>query len=130
VARLGGQSLSMPRARTLVVARGVGGDELERRVAAALVEAPDPPERVLVVTDSLELGALRRLGAGVEAVPAEGERQPELAGGDYESFFRRRLGTILAQRPRLRRAIPIGEVPDELVAAATARPRRRARLLR
>ena len=128
--RLLGQSISMPRPRTLVLALGVRGRELERRVAVALAETPDPPERVLVVTDSLEVGALRRVGVGVEHVPAEGERQPELAGGDYGSFLRRRLGTILAQRPRLRRAIAIGEVPEELVVAATARPARRARLLR
>jgi len=60
---------------------------------------------VLVVTDSLEIGALRRLGVGVEHVPAEGERQPELAGGDYDDFVRRRLALILAQRPRPRRTI-------------------------
>ena len=87
-------------------------------------------ERVLVVTDSLRIGALRALGVAVEQVPAAGERQPQLAGGDYESFLRRRLGLILAQRPRLRRAIAIGDVPTELLDAATARPRRRARLLR
>jgi hypothetical protein len=127
--RLGGQSLSMPRPRTLLMALGVRGEELERRVGEALAELPDPPERVIVVSDSLELGALRRLGVGVEHVPAEGERQPELAGGDYGAFLRRRLGAILAHRPRLRRAIAIGAVPDELLAAAAARPRRRGRLL-
>jgi UDP:flavonoid glycosyltransferase YjiC (YdhE family) len=105
VARLGGQSISMPRPRTLVLALAVPGEELERRVAAALGETPDPPEQVLVVTDSLEIGALRRMGVGVEHVPAEGERQPELAGGDYDDFVRRRLALILAQRPRPRRTI-------------------------
>ncbi len=105
-------------------------EELESGVLAALAETPDPPESVLVVTDSLQIGALRRLGVGVEHVPARGERQPELAGGDYEAFVRRRLGTILAQRPRLRRAIAIGDVPDELLIAAAARPARRAQLLR
>jgi hypothetical protein len=127
--RLGGQSISIPRSRTLVLALGARGEELVRGVEASLVETGDPPDRVLVVTDSLELGALRRMGVGVEYVPAEGERQPELAGGDYGSFLRRRLGTILAHRPRLRRAMAVGDVPEELVAAATARPARRARLL-
>jgi hypothetical protein len=127
--RLGGQTLSMPRPRTLVVALGVPDQELESGVLAALAETPDPPESVLVVTDTLQIGALRRLGVGAEHVPARGERQPELAGGDYDAFVRRRLGTILAQRPRLRRAIAIGEVPDELLIAAAARPARRARLL-
>jgi hypothetical protein len=130
VARLGGQVISRPRPRTLVVALGVEGEELERRLGEALAELADPPSRVLVVTDSLRIGPLRALGLGVEHVPAAGGRQPELAGGDYGSFLRRRLGLILAQRPRLRRAIAIGEVPPELLDAATAPPRRRARLLR
>ncbi len=128
--RLGRQSVSNPHPRTLVVALGVSGAELERGVAAALDETPDPPERVLVVTDSLRIGPLRALGVGVEHVPAPGERQAALAGGDYESFLRRRLGLILARRPRLQRALAVGEVPDDLLEAATARPRRRARLLR
>jgi hypothetical protein len=128
--RLGGQAISMARPRTLVVALGAGGEPLERRLGEALAEIADSPQRVLVVTDSLRIGALRSLGVAVEHVPAAGERQPELAGGDYESFLRRRLGLILAQRPRLRRAIAIGNVPPGLLDAATARPRRRARLLR
>ncbi len=128
--RLGGQMISRPRPRTLVMALGTEGEDLGRRVAAALSQIGDPPQRVLVVTDSMRLGELRALGVAVEQVPAAGERQPELAGGDYASFLRRRLGLILAQRPRLRRAIAIGEAPPELLDAATANPRRRARLLR
>ncbi len=130
LSRLGGQVISMPRLRTLVVALGVADGEVQHRVSAALAEIGDPPQRVLVVTDSIRIGALRALGVAVEQVPAAGERQAQLAGGDYGSFLRRRLGLILAQRPRLRRAIAIGEVPPGLLDAATARPRRRARLLR
>ena len=130
LARLGSQSVSLPRLRTLVVALGVEGEELERGVGAALEGTPDPPERVLVVTDSLAIGSLRRRGVAVEHVPAANERQATLAGGDYGPFLRRRLGLILAQRPRFRRALAVGEVPGDLLAAATARPRRRASLLR
>jgi len=114
----------------VVVALGVDGDELKRGVAAALEGTPDPPERVLVVTDSLAIGPLRRAGVAVEVVPAPGERQASLAGGEYGPFLRRRLGLVLAQRPRLRRALAVGDVPGDLLAAATASPRRRARLLR
>ena len=128
--RLGLQLLSLPRLRTLILGLGVEGDELERGVRAALERVSDPPERVLVVTDSLAIGSLRRAGVAVEHVPAPGERQAALAGGDYGSFLRRRLGLVLAQRPRFRRAMAVGEVPDDLLAAAMARPRRRARLLR
>jgi UDP:flavonoid glycosyltransferase YjiC (YdhE family) len=130
LARLGSQSVSLPRLRTLVVALGVEGEELERGVGAALEGTPDPPERVLVVTDSLAIGSLRRLGVAVEHIPAANERQTTLASGDYGPFLRRRLGMILAQRPRFRRALAVGEVPGDLLAAATARPRRRASLLR
>ena len=129
VARLSSQMLSMPRPRTLVLALGIDGEPLERGIVDALVQTPDPPEQVLVVTDSLAIGVLRRLGVAVEQVPAAGTRQAELAGGDYESFLRRRLGLVLAHRPRLRRALAVGEVPSELLSAATARPTRRARLL-
>ncbi len=128
--RLGWQLVSLPRLRTLILGLGVDGDELVRAVGAALERAPDPPQRVLVVTDSLAIGALRRAGVAVEHVPAPGERQAALAGGDYGSFLRRRLGLVLAQRPRFRRAMAVGEVPDDLLAATMARPRRRARLLR
>ncbi len=67
---------------------------------------PDPPERVLVVTDSLAIGSLRRRGVAVEHVPAANERQAALAGGDYGPFLRRRLGAdprpaaALPARPR------------------------------
>jgi hypothetical protein len=112
------------------VALGVEGEELERGVGAALDGTPDPPERVLVVTDSLAIGSLRRRGVAVEHVPAANERQARLAGGDYGPFLRRRLGLILAQRPRFRHALAVGDVPGDLLVAATARPRRRASLLR
>jgi hypothetical protein len=101
----------------------------EGAIRDALGRAAEPPERILLVTDSLAIGDVWRAGTGVEHVPAAGERQAELAGSGYEAFRRRRLGLILAGRPRLRRAIAVGDVPDDLVEAATALARRRARLL-
>ena len=81
------------------------------------------------MTDSLAIGDVWRAGTGVEHVPAAGERQAELADMDYEEFRRRRLGLILAGRPRFRDALAVGDVPPDLLDAATAPPRRRARLL-
>jgi Glycosyltransferase family 28 C-terminal domain len=130
IARLGSQTVSMPRPRTLVVALGLEGEDLVREVEAALAQTPDLPERVLVVTDSPAIGALRRLGVGVEQVPGPGARQAALAGGDYGRFLRARLGLVLAHRPRLRRVVGVGDVPAELLEAATAPPRRRAQRLR
>lgn len=103
--RLGRQVVTQPRPRTLIFALGLRGEELERGVQATRRQTPDPPERTLVVTDSLELGPLRRMGVGVEHVPAPGERQAELAGGDYEDFLQSRIGLILAERPRPRRVL-------------------------
>jgi UDP:flavonoid glycosyltransferase YjiC (YdhE family) len=103
--RLGRQLVTQPRPRTLVFALGLRGGALERGVAEALEQTPDPPARTLVITDSLELAAPRDLGVGVEHVPAAGERQAELAGGNYEQFLRRRVELILAERPRPRRVV-------------------------
>jgi UDP:flavonoid glycosyltransferase YjiC (YdhE family) len=117
--RLGRQIATQPRPRTLVLALGLSGEALERGVAEALSETPDPPSKVLVVTDSLELAPLRELGVGVEHVPAPGERQVELAGAGPDAFLRRRLELILAERPRPRRVLvaPGGRpAPDRLDA--------------
>jgi hypothetical protein len=119
------QTLTLPRPTTIILAFGAD----ESAIRDALNRAQEPFERVLLVTDSLAIGEVWRAGTGVEHVPAPGEREAELAGGDYAEFRRRRLGLILAGRPRLRSALTAGEVPPDLVDAATAPPRRRARLL-
>ena len=73
-----------------------------------------PRPRTLVVTDSLEIRNVWRLGVGLEHIPGPGERQAELAGLEYPAFARRRLELILAHRPRPRRVITVGDVPGEL----------------
>jgi hypothetical protein len=125
VTRLVRQTISLPRPRTVILAFEAD----ERAIRDALERTPDPPEQVLVVTDSLAIGDVWRAGTGVEHIPGRGERQAELAGGDYEAFRRRRLGLILAHRPRFRVAIEVGDVPADLQKAALAPPGRRARLL-
>jgi len=122
IARLIGQTLSLPRPRTIVLAFGAE----EGAVLGAIRGAQDPPERVLVVTDSLAIGEAWRAGTGVEHIPGPGEPQAALSGLDYNEFRRRRLGLILAHRPRLRRAIDVGEVPADLHDAVLAPPRPRA----
>ena len=89
----------------MVLAVGIGDDAVADAVAAALEESGEEPARTLVVTDSLALGPLRALGVGIEHVPGRAERQPELAGGTYEDFVRRRLELILAERPEPRRTV-------------------------
>ena len=126
VVRLVRQTLSLPLPRTLVLALGAD----ERAIAGALGQVTDQPERVLLVTDTLAIGEVWRVGTGVEHVPGPGERQAQVAGGEYAAFRRRRLGLMLAHRPRFERVLPVGEVPEDLVAAAGAPPRPRAQLLR
>jgi len=114
------QTIQRRPPRTVIVAFGVPSDGMAEALGEALSRTPDPPERVLVVTDSLELAPLRRLGVGFEHVPARGEAQPEAAGGDYEAFARRRLELILAERPRPRRLLGAGEMsPEKLASFAT-----------
>ena len=106
VGRIGRQTLTEPRARTLVLALGIEPDQVPAAVTAALAEAGDEPRRTVVVTDQLSvLGELRELGVGVEHVPARGSRQAELAGCPYEEFLARRLELIRAERPEPRRMI-------------------------
>ena len=123
------QTVARRPPRTVVLALGIAPGALERELDAALARTTDPPKRVLVITDSLEFEPLLRSGAGFEHVPARGEPQAALAGGDYEAFLRRRLGLILAERRRPRRVMGAGTVPDELLAAITAPRRRRRELL-
>jgi hypothetical protein len=125
LARLIQQTLSWPRPRTIVLAFGAG----EKEILEAIERAEDPPERVLVVTDSLAIGQVWRAGTGVEHIPGPGEPQAELSNYEYEEFRRRSLGLILAHRPRLQRAVGVGTVPAGLRKAVLARQGRRWRLL-
>ena len=123
--RLVGQTLSLPRPRTIVLAFGAA----EGEILEAIQRTEDPPERILVVTDSLAIREVWRAGTGVEHVPGPEEPQAALSGFDYDEFRRRRLGLILAHRPRLRRAVEAGEVPPDLHEAVLVSPKRRSRLL-
>ncbi len=118
-AALAKQLVVSPRPpRTVMLALGLDGPDLSNHVRAALGRTPDPPDRVLVITDSLDFAPLRELGVGYEHVPAEGEAQPRLAGGDYDSFLRRRIALILAERPRPRRTIAVGTADEAALQAA------------
>ncbi len=118
-AALAKQLVVSPRPpRTVLLALGLDGPDLSNHVRAALGRTPDQPERVLVITDSLDFGPLRELGVGYEHVPAEGEAQPRLASGDYDSFLRRRIALILAERPRPRRTIAVGTADETALQAA------------
>ena len=97
--------------RAVVLALGLEDGELARRLQAVLDAIPYRPAQVLVVTDELEFAPLLAAGVGFEHVPGAGERQAELAGMPYEEFVRGRLTLILAERPRPRRLLTLGELP-------------------
>lgn len=98
--------------RAVVLALGLGEGELERRLPVVLEAIPYRPAQVLVITDELDFAPLLAAGVGFEHVPAPGERQAELAGVPYEQFVRRRLALILAGRPRPRRLLALGALPE------------------
>jgi UDP:flavonoid glycosyltransferase YjiC (YdhE family) len=115
------QTLTRPQPRTVVLALGAPGHELGHVVADALARTPDPPERVLVVTDSLEFGPLHAAGVGFEHIPAPGEPEPELAGVPYDEFVRQRLALILAERRLPRRVLAASERSQAFVGAVAVR---------
>jgi len=117
VVRIARQILTRPRTRTVVIALGFGDEDLSTPLAAALEQAGERPERALVLTDSLDFAALLALGVGFEQLPASGGRQVALAGGDYERLAAERVRLILAGRPRPRRVVMLGDVPEAVRAA-------------
>ncbi|MGI9020301.1 MAG: hypothetical protein ACR2G3_06285 [Solirubrobacterales bacterium] len=110
------QSIQRPPPRTVIVALEVGAGEAEAVLAKGLALTPDPPERVLFVTDSLELAALRRAGVGHEHLPGRETAQAAAAGGAYVSFARGRLALILAERRRAKRLYAVGALAEEVLA--------------
>ena len=119
--------LRKPRAAVLALGvAGLGGAELSERLRSAFGELGEEPSRVLVITDSLEFGALRELGCAFEHVPPpEALADPE---ADYGGFLRRRLGEVLRRRAP-RRSLALGSADPALAAALAAAPHRRARAI-
>ncbi len=112
------QTLQRPAPRTVVLALGVASGEAEAALAEGLARTPDPPERVLFVSDSLELARLRRAGVGYEHIPGAAEPQAALSGEPYESFARARLELILAERRRPRRVCAVGDSAAAILATS------------
>jgi len=93
-----------------VLALGVPSGELTARIEAAIGDLP--PGRVLVLTDSLRFGELRRLGVGFELLPSwpVPGRAPVTALAD----LRARVRLLLAGRNPLR-AVSVGAHGHELL---------------
>jgi UDP:flavonoid glycosyltransferase YjiC (YdhE family) len=109
------QTIQRPAPRTVVLALGVEPGGMEAVLAEGLRSTPDPPERVLVVTDSMELGELRKAGVGYEHVPGPSGAQARLGGVPYEAFALERLRLILAERRKPRRVLAVGDSGEELL---------------
>jgi UDP:flavonoid glycosyltransferase YjiC (YdhE family) len=109
------QTLRRRPPRVLVLALGLKREALEEELARALAKVPDPPARVLVVTDSMDFGPLRQAGVAFEHVPGAGERQAQLAGGERAAFVRDRVALILAERPRPKRVVLLGDADESLL---------------
>ena len=111
------QTIQRPPPRTVALALGVAPGAAEAMVAEVLSRTPDAPERVLVVSDSLELSGMRRAGVGHEHVPGPDDPQAVLAGAPYPEFVRRRLELIMAERRRPRRLVAVGAQAASVLAS-------------
>jgi len=95
VGRIAHQTITRPPARTLIDATGLDHDDVARLLPGALEASGEAPERVLVLTDAVSaLPVLRQAGVGGEHVVAPGRRE-----------------LILADRPRVKRVLKLGEDP-------------------
>ncbi len=61
------------RPKALVYALGVGDDDFEVELREAVAGLEVPPGRVMVLTDSLQMAAMRRLGVAFQRIPTPGE---------------------------------------------------------
>jgi hypothetical protein len=103
--------------RLLVLALGLAADELVPRIEAAI--GGEERDRVLVVTDSFDFAALRRLGVGFEHLPAapRGRRptDPEM------TRLAARLRVLIHGRKPIR-AVALGPVAAELLGVSELPP--------
>ncbi|UJA20987.1 hypothetical protein HJD18_12730 [Thermoleophilia bacterium SCSIO 60948] len=121
VSRIGRQTVERPRVRTVVLAFGLATAELPHAIADALRRSGESPRRTLVITDALDFSALLAAGVGFERIPAEGEYLARASGLDWDAFCERRLGEIMARRPRPKTVLELGRVPPRAAAIVGSR---------
>jgi hypothetical protein len=91
LARIAHQTVTRPAAQVLIEAGGAAPDTVRERLPELLGEADTAPERVLVITERVDvLPLLREAGVGAEHLPAPDRR-----------------ALILAERPRIRRTLKL-----------------------
>jgi hypothetical protein len=114
VAALGARDLLRPpeRRKPYLAILAVGVPESEPIARTEDARGDTPPERVLVLTDSLAFGDLRRLGVGFELLPPW--PRPGDPGRPSREDVRRRVEILLAGRRPLR-AVSIGSAGPELL---------------
>lgn len=98
-----------------ILALGVDDDLLIQRIEEAMGELP--PERVLVLTDSLAFPEMRRLGVGFELLP-HWPRTDAVQGATADQL-RARVRLLLRGRSPLR-AVSIGERGAELLGPSSS----------
>ena len=97
----------------LILALGLPDAEVIERVRKAVVAGRVPPERVLVVTDSLRFAELRALGVGFELLRTPSQPDGRPIGPELERM-RRRVRLLTAGRRPLR-AVSLGGLGSELL---------------
>ena len=97
LARHPGERRRSARPELACVALGVPPERLAAEIDRLRATTPDP-SRVLVVTDSAELAAVRRAGVSVEYVPPRPELARHLPEVEYDEWVESRLQAVLADR--------------------------------
>ncbi|HKJ35095.1 MAG TPA: glycosyltransferase [Solirubrobacterales bacterium] len=115
------------RARPLGIVYFLGQPEenFESEVEAAISSLGVPRERVMVITDSLEFGTLRRLGVAFQRLPTASELGLDFDDPEYRSLLARRFDEALDPWRGRWRVIRIGtgnEILREEAEAAGAAP--------
>ena len=106
------------RPLALVSALGVPEEDFAAEVAAAVDSFGLPHERVLVITDSFDLAALRGLGVAFRKVPSAAELELDPDGDEYLTLLDRRFSQALAPWSGKWRIKRIGAVNEALRARA------------
>ena len=116
VAASSGRRSSRRPPRTVVLALGVAEGALERGSRRALARTPDPPGRVLVVTDSLAARpAAAGAGWGSSTCRAAGERSGAARRRRLRGVPAPPAGADPCRAPAPRRALTIGETGKGLL---------------
>jgi hypothetical protein len=84
------------RPKAIVYALGQPESDFGKEVGAAVKSLGVPADRVMVITDSLEFGVLRRLGVAFQRVPAAPELGMNFDDPAYRKLLEERFDLVMS----------------------------------